>query len=53
VTAFENLHYLTKKIGGRLAGSSQMSKAENWGATSLRQLPANTVYMQRAGFRKG
>ena len=27
--AYENLHELTKKIGGRLSGSPQMVKAEN------------------------
>src|SRR3954471_5108275 len=44
--AFENLHYLTKQIGGRLAGSPQMSKAEKWGAATMQQSGADTVYMQ-------
>lgn len=44
--AYENLRYLTKQIGGRLAGSPQMSKAENWGAETLRALGADTVYLQ-------
>ena len=44
--AFENLRVLTKQIGGRLAGSPQMVKAEKWGAETLRQSGADTVYMQ-------
>ncbi|GEO09006.1 M20/M25/M40 family metallo-hydrolase [Segetibacter aerophilus] len=44
--AFENLRHLTKKIGGRLAGSPQMVKAENWGLSTLRQSGADTVYFQ-------
>lgn len=44
--AFENLRYLTKHIGGRLAGSPQMSKAEKWGAATMHQSGADTVYMQ-------
>ncbi len=44
--AFENLHYLTKQIGGRLAGSPQMSKAEKWGASTMQKSGADTVYMQ-------
>jgi len=44
--AFENLHYLTKKIGGRLAGSPQMPKAEKWSAATMQQSGADTVYMQ-------
>lgn len=45
--AFDNLRYLTKQIGGRLAGSPQMPKAENWGAEALRKAGADTVYMQQ------
>ncbi|MDB5190853.1 MAG: peptidase [Segetibacter sp.] len=44
--AYENLRYLTKQIGGRLAGSPQMVQAEKWGAKILKQLRADTVYMQ-------
>src|SRR3954470_14445943 len=44
--AFENLRYLTKQIGGRLAGSAQMSKAENWGAVLMRQSGADSVFLQ-------
>ena len=44
--AYENLRVLTKQIGGRLAGSPQMVKAENWGAETMRASGADTVYMQ-------
>ncbi len=44
--AYENLRQLTKGVGGRLAGSPQMSKAENWGAETLKNLGADKVYMQ-------
>lgn len=44
--AYENLHYLTKQIGGRLAGSPQMAKAEKWGAATMQQSGADTVYLQ-------
>lgn len=44
--AFENLHYLTKQIGGRLAGSPQMVKAENWGLATLKKAGADTAYLQ-------
>jgi len=44
--AYENLHYLTKQIGGRLAGSPQMVKAEKWGAVTMHQSGADTVYLQ-------
>jgi carboxypeptidase Q len=44
--AFENLRYLTKQIGGRLAGSPQMVKAEKWGAATMQHSAADTVYMQ-------
>ena len=44
--AYNNLHYLTKNIGGRLAGSAQMVKAEQWGAAALKEAGANTVTAQ-------
>ena len=44
--AYENLRYLTKQIGGRLAGSPQMVKAENWGLKILKQSGADTAYLQ-------
>ena len=45
-TAYENLRHLTKNIGGRLAGSPQMTMAENWGAAALKNAGADTVIMQ-------
>ncbi|MDQ6814269.1 MAG: peptidase M28 family protein, partial [Bacteroidota bacterium] len=45
--AYENLRHLTKQIGGRLAGSPQMVKAENWGLATLRQSGADTAYFQQ------
>ena len=45
-TAYENLRVLTKKIGGRLAGSPQMVKAEQWGVKALKAAGADTVYLQ-------
>ena len=44
--AYNNLHYLTKKIGGRLAGSPQMVLAEQWGANAMKEAGASTVTMQ-------
>ncbi|RAJ10616.1 PA domain-containing protein [Chitinophaga skermanii] len=44
--AYEDLRVLTKTIGGRLAGSPQMVKAEQWGAATLRAAGADTVYFQ-------
>ncbi|WP_298740945.1 M20/M25/M40 family metallo-hydrolase [uncultured Chitinophaga sp.] len=45
-TAYANLKVLTKEIGGRLAGSPQMSKAEQWGFAALKAAGADTVYLQ-------
>lgn len=45
-TAYENLRVLTKTIGGRLAGSPQMPKAEQWGVNALKAAGADTVYLQ-------
>lgn len=44
--AYDNLRHLTKNIGARLAGSPQMSIAENWGAAALQRAGADTVIMQ-------
>lgn len=44
--AYENLHDLTKKIGGRLSGSPQMYKAEQWGQTTLQASGADKVWLQ-------
>lgn len=45
-TAYENLRVLTKQIGGRLAGSPQMVKAEQWGVEVFKAAGADTVYLQ-------
>ena len=45
-TAYENLRVLTKQIGGRLAGSPQMVKAEKWGAEALQAAGADKVFTQ-------
>lgn len=44
--AYENLRVLTKTIGGRLAGSPQMVKAEQWGEAALRAAGADKVFTQ-------
>lgn len=44
--AYENLRHLTKKIGGRLAGSPQMVKAEKWGLAVMKKSGADTAYFQ-------
>ena len=45
--AYENLRHLTKKIGGRLAGSAQMTMAEQWSKTLMQQSGADKVIMQQ------
>ncbi|MBN8836559.1 MAG: M20/M25/M40 family metallo-hydrolase [Sphingobacteriia bacterium] len=44
--AYDLLHSLTKKIGGRLAGSPQFAQAVQWGKTVMKELGADTVYLQ-------
>jgi hypothetical protein len=44
--AYENLYYLTKQIGGRLAGSPQMVKAEQWGLKLMEQNGAAKAWLQ-------
>ena len=44
--SYNNLHTLTKTIGGRLAGSPQMVKAEQWGVQALRNAGADDVTLQ-------
>lgn len=45
--AYDNLRDLTKKIGGRLAGSPQMVMAEKWGEAVMKQSGADKVMMQQ------
>lgn len=44
--AYDNLRYLTKQIGTRLAGSPQMVKAEQWGLNVMQQSGADKAWMQ-------
>lgn len=44
--AYENLRYLTKKIGGRLAGSPQMVLSEIWGLQLMQESGADKAWMQ-------
>ena len=45
-TAYDNLYNLTKKVGGRLAGSPQMVMAEAWGKKAMEAAGADKVIMQ-------
>src|SRR6187399_2336165 len=44
--AYDNLHYLTKQIGGRLSGSPQMVKAERWGVALMKESGADKAWLQ-------
>lgn len=44
--AYEDLRYLTKKIGGRLSGSAGMYKAEAWGLKTLQAIGADKAWQQ-------
>lgn len=44
--AYDLLYQLTKQVGGRLAGSPQMYKAEAWGEKALKDMGADHVYLQ-------
>lgn len=44
--AYDNLHYLTKQIGGRLSGSPQMVKAEQWGVKTMQESGAEKAWLQ-------
>jgi hypothetical protein len=45
--AYEDLRVLTKQIGGRLSGSSQMVKAEQWGLNTMQQAGAEKAWLQQ------
>src|SRR5437762_4510032 len=45
--SYNNLHHLTKNIGGRLSGSKQMYLAESWGENVLKKSGADNVQMQQ------
>jgi len=44
--AFDNLRYLTKQIGGRLAGSKQYDQAVRWGKSVMERAGADVVFLQ-------
>lgn len=44
--AYDNLRVLCKTIGGRLAGSPQIYKAEKWGEDALKAAGADKVWLQ-------
>lgn len=44
--AYDNLRYLTKQIGGRLAGSPGMVKSEAWGAKTMAASGADKTWQQ-------
>lgn len=44
--AYDNLHYLTKKIGARLSGSPGMVKAEQWGLKTMQESGADKAWLQ-------
>jgi len=44
--AYDDLRYLTKQIGGRLSGSPQMVKAEQWGLKTLQSLNPDKAWLQ-------
>jgi carboxypeptidase Q len=43
---YSNLWYLCKKVGGRLAGSPQMVKAENWGLATFQKYRPTNAWLQ-------
>ncbi|NIM34781.1 MAG: M20/M25/M40 family metallo-hydrolase [Hydrotalea flava] len=45
--AYDLLRQLTKQIGGRLAGSPQFMKAVLWGQQAMKEMGADTVYIQQ------
>lgn len=45
--AYENLRYLTKKIGPRLAGSAGMVKSEKWGLQKVKESGADKSWLQQ------
>ena len=44
--AYDNLHFLTKQIGARLAGSPGMVKAEQWGFKTMQESGADKTWLQ-------
>jgi carboxypeptidase Q len=44
--AYDDLRVLTKQIGGRLSGSPQMVKAEQWGLKTFQSINPDKVWLQ-------
>lgn len=44
--AYQQLHYLSKKLNGRLTGSPQAAGAVEWAKQVMTELKADTVYLQ-------
>lgn len=45
--AYDDLRVLTKQIGGRLSGSPQMVKAEQWGLKTFQSLSPDRAWLQQ------
>lgn len=44
--AYDNLRYLTKEIGHRIAGSERADRAVRWSQSLMEKLPFDAVYLQ-------
>ena len=44
--AYDYLRQLTKQVGGRIAGSPNMVKAENWGLKIMQEIGADKAWLQ-------
>ena len=44
--SYEDLRFLTKKVGSRLSGSKGMYKAEQWGFKTMKEAGADNVMLQ-------
>jgi carboxypeptidase Q len=45
--AYNDLRVLTKQVGGRLSGSPQMVKAEQWGLKAMQEAGADKAWLQQ------
>src|SRR3954465_15609759 len=45
--AYEDLRVLTKQVGGRLSGSPQMVKAEQWGLKTMQAIAPDRAWLQQ------
>lgn len=50
--AYDNLRYLTKEIGNRIAGSKKAEEAVQWSYGLMGQLAFDTVYLQPVELRR-